>query len=142
VGNDHLVGGNRLAALPVGRPGPSAVLRLGVDCDGASVVDHGDESVMSDDLSPLAKVERQGESRTSPLPIYRLPGQGGFAFAKASLIMWFSYSDDYLKGDPAYREASQGISRRDRIPTGVRPRRLFCFCSRFNRLKSSEPKRP
>ena len=43
VGDDHLDGRCRLAALPLGGRGPGAVFRLGIDCDRAATFDYGDE---------------------------------------------------------------------------------------------------
>ena len=43
LGNDHLVRGCGLEAFQVGRRGAGAILHLGVDCHGDSVVDHRDE---------------------------------------------------------------------------------------------------
>lgn len=43
VGNDYLDDGISLACISMGCCRPSAVFRVGVDCDGDSVVDHGDE---------------------------------------------------------------------------------------------------
>lgn len=43
LGHDYLVRSRRLAEAPLGRRRPGAVLRLGVDCDGAATEHHGDE---------------------------------------------------------------------------------------------------
>jgi len=48
VGDDHLVRGGDLAGLPVAGGGSGAVLRVGVDCDRAANVDHGDEQMMDE----------------------------------------------------------------------------------------------
>jgi hypothetical protein len=50
VGNDHLGGSGDLKALSLGGRGSGAVLRLGVDRDGAAIDHHGVEWLALDSV--------------------------------------------------------------------------------------------